>query len=200
MKDLKIHSSAKSCSDTHMSRPFVKNLLKISLTFTAQHTIRQDESLFTYNYHVCMLCLQVHFFEIMPEVKKNILNFGYRINFKFKGMLSPSFDRFYGVTKFILSSVNDLKFSVINFDESCDYLKEENGCNHNSKEYISDLRIYCRKIVPFVHYYKEQVSSYNHTVYSILMNEISLILPILLKDTKKKYNCIINNRFHRFGI
>ena len=70
-----------------------------------------------------------------------------------------SFDRFYVVTKFILPSVNDLKFSVINFDESCDYLKEEIGHNHNSEEYISDLRIYCRKIVPFVLYYKDQISS-----------------------------------------
>ena len=80
--------------------------------------------------------------EIMPELKKNILNFGYRINFKYKGMLVHSFDRFYVVTKFILPSVNDLKFSAINFDESCDYSKKENECNHNSKEYISDLRVY----------------------------------------------------------
>ena len=46
-------------------------------------------------------------------------------------------------------------------------LKEENEYNHNSKEYISDLRIYCRKKVPFVHYYKAQISSYNCTVHSI---------------------------------
>ena len=29
-----------------------------------------------------------------PELKKNILNFGYGINFKCEGMLSHSFDRF----------------------------------------------------------------------------------------------------------
>ena len=57
----------------------------------------------------------------------------------------------------------------------CDYLKEGNGHNHNSKEYLSDLRIYCRKIVLFPHYYKEQISSYNDTVHSISTNEISLI-------------------------
>ena len=100
--------------------------------------------------------------EIMPELKKNILNLGYRINFKYEGMLAHSFDRFYVVT-FILPSVNGLKFSVINFDESCNYLQEENGHNHNSKEYISYLRIYCRKIVPFAYYHKEQICSY-HTV------------------------------------
>ena len=35
-----------------------------------------------------------------PELKKNVLNFGYRVNFKYEQMLSLSFDRFYVVTKF----------------------------------------------------------------------------------------------------
>ena len=48
--------------------------------------------------------------DIMPELKRNILNFGYRINFKYEGMLSHSFDRFYVVTNFILPTVNNLKF------------------------------------------------------------------------------------------
>ena len=30
--------------------------------------------------------------DIMPELKRNILNFGYRVNFKYEGMLSHSFD------------------------------------------------------------------------------------------------------------
>ena len=34
--------------------------------------------------------------EIMLELKKNILKFGYGINYKYEGMLSHSFDRFYG--------------------------------------------------------------------------------------------------------
>ena len=36
----------------------------------------------------------------MPELKKNILKFGYGINFKYEGMLAYSFDRFYVITKF----------------------------------------------------------------------------------------------------
>ena len=40
--------------------------------------------------------------DIMPKLKKNILNFGYRVNFKYEGMLSHSFDTFYVVTKFKL--------------------------------------------------------------------------------------------------
>ena len=88
--------------------------------------------------------------EIMSELKKHILNFGYGINFKYKGMLAHSFDRFYVVTKFILPSVND-------FDETLNYLQGENGCDHNSREYISDPRLYCRKIVPFIHFYRKQM-------------------------------------------
>ena len=53
----------------------------------------------------------------MPKLKENILNFGYRINFKYEGMLVHPFNRFYVVTKFILPSVNHLKFLVIDFDE-----------------------------------------------------------------------------------
>ena len=40
---------------------------------------------------------------------------------------------------------------------------------------ISDFTV--RKIVPFIHYYRKQISSYNCTAHDILMNEISLILP-----------------------
>ena len=36
--------------------------------------------------------------DIMPELKRNILNFGYGVNFKYEGMLSHSFDQFYIVT------------------------------------------------------------------------------------------------------
>ena len=101
----------------------------------------------------------------MPELKKHILNFGYGINFKYEGMLVHFFDRFYVVTKFILPSVNDLNFSTIYFNETCDYLQEKNGCNENAKEYISLPTLYCKKIVPFVHYYREQISSFNCTTH-----------------------------------
>ena len=36
---------------------------------------------------------------IMPELKHNVLRFGYGVNFRYKGMLSHSFDRFYVVMK-----------------------------------------------------------------------------------------------------
>ena len=37
------------------------------------------------------------FIEIRPELHRNILNFGYGINYKYEGMLAHSFDRFYVV-------------------------------------------------------------------------------------------------------
>ena len=47
--------------------------------------------------------------EMKPELKKNILNFGSGINFKYEGMLAYYFNRFYAVTKIILPTINDLK-------------------------------------------------------------------------------------------
>ena len=67
----------------------------------------------------------------MPELKKNILNFGYRINFKYKGMLAHSFDRYCVVTKFVLPLINDLNFSPLNFDTKCHYLNDISH-DHNS--------------------------------------------------------------------
>ena len=37
--------------------------------------------------------------EIRPKLQRNILKFGYGINYKYGGMLAHSFDRFYVVTK-----------------------------------------------------------------------------------------------------
>ena len=58
---------------------------------------------------VCCVCRYTSV-DNMPELKINILNFGYRINFKYEGMLSHSFDRFYVVTKFILPVSMTLSF------------------------------------------------------------------------------------------
>ena len=51
-----------------------------------------------------------------PELQKNILKFGYGINYKYEGKLTHLFDRFYIVTKFMFPSVKDIKFSILNFD------------------------------------------------------------------------------------
>ena len=54
--------------------------------------------------------------DIMPELKKNIFNFGYGVNFKYEGMLSHSFDRFYIMTKFELPKTKDLKLPTFGFE------------------------------------------------------------------------------------
>ena len=71
---------------------------------------------------VCCVC-ECTSIDIMPEHKKNILNFGYEINFKYEGILSHLFDRFYVVRKFILPTVKDLKFWTVEFDPNCSYLE-----------------------------------------------------------------------------
>ena len=60
--------------------------------------------------------------DIMAKLKRNILNFGYGVNFKYEGMLSHSFDRFYVVAKFELPKVEDLRFTTVDFDSKCSYL------------------------------------------------------------------------------
>ena len=59
-------------------------------------------------------------------------------------MLAHSFDRFYVVIKFILLTVNDLKFSTIDFDDTCNYTQDKNGCSVEAKQYISNLVVPCQ--------------------------------------------------------
>ena len=88
--------------------------------------------------------------EIKPELQRNILNFGYGINYKYEGMLAHSFDRFYVVTKFMLPTIGDLKFSKLNYDYTCTYMKKEYTPNTDSRKYLTELRTYCNKIELFV--------------------------------------------------
>ena len=83
-----------------------------------------------------MLPLLEHVYQNKPELKKNILNFGYCINYKYEGMLAHSFDRFYMVTKFILPSIGDLNFSTLNYDNTCAYLDNKNMHNTNSQKHM----------------------------------------------------------------
>ena len=115
--------------------------------------------------------------KIEPELKKDILNFGYCINYKYEGMLAHPFDRFYVVTKLIFPSIGDLNFSTLDYDNICAYLDNRNMCNTDSKEHMPDLMTVCKNIEPFVLYYKRLIKSYNNTGHNILENEINFILP-----------------------
>ena len=62
------------------------------------------------------MCVQRFTIDTMPELKRNVLNFGYGVNFKYEGMLSHSFDRFYVVTKFELPKIKDLRLTMYSFN------------------------------------------------------------------------------------
>ena len=68
---------------------------------------------------IILLCLSSRYssVKIRLELQKNILKFGYEINYKYEGMLAHSFDRFYVVTKFILPKLDDFKLSPINYNK-----------------------------------------------------------------------------------
>ena len=112
-----------------------------------------------------------------PELQKNILKFGYGINYKYEGMLAHSFDRFYIVTKFMLHSMGDIKLSKLNFDHTCTYMNKEYVPNMDSRKYLTELKTYCNKVKRFVSHYHNLMKSYNTTVYNILENEIKPLLP-----------------------
>ena len=57
------------------------------------------------------------------------------------------------------------------------YLDNKNIHNAEMKKHILDLIMFCKKIGPFVIYYKRLIKSYNNTAHNILVNEIDLILP-----------------------
>ena len=59
---------------------------------------------------------------IMPELKHNVLRFGYGITCRYEGMLSHSFDRFYVVTKIEIPKVSDLSLTLFQFDYNCSHV------------------------------------------------------------------------------
>ena len=59
---------------------------------------------------------------IMLELKCNVLRFVYGVNFRFEGMLSHSFDRFYMVMKIEIPKVSDLNLTLFQFDYNCSHV------------------------------------------------------------------------------
>ena len=123
---------------------------------------------------------------IMPELKKNVLNIAYGVNFKYEGMLSHSFDRIYVVTKFELAKIKDLRLTTFSFNLTCKHL---NISNHYVQQYIK----HCKRIAPYVKFYKKQIEYYNHTAYEILKNVIGLILPTSGKRQKRFIGAILGS-------
>ena len=80
--------------------------------------------------------------DVMPELKKNVLNFGYGVNFKYEGMLTHSFDRFYVVAKYEIPKVEHLHLTTFAFDLMCNHLNISKKCY--PLRYIK----HCRRIAP----------------------------------------------------
>ena len=117
---------------------------------------------------------------VMPELKKNVLNFGYSVNFKYEGMLTYSFDRFYVVTKYEIPKIENLKFTTFSFDLMCNHL------NISKKSCLLRYVRHCRRIASYVKFYKQQIDYYNQTAYNILQNEIGLILPSFNNNNNRR--------------
>ena len=116
---------------------------------------------------------------IMPELKHNVLRFGYGVNFRYEGMLLHSFDRFYVVTKIEIPKVSDLNLTLFQFDYNSSHVVNiEKGTNFKVPSLIKDMfNVYCKNIIPYMYLYKHQVEYYEKTVYDILEKDIGLILP-----------------------
>ena len=115
---------------------------------------------------------------IMPELKQNVFRFGYRVNFRYDGILAHSFDRFYVVTRIERPKVSDLNLTVFQFDYNCSHVTHiEKDTKFKIQSTIKDMfKVYCRNIIPYMYLYKHQGEYYEKTVYNILEKDIGMIL------------------------
>ena len=116
----------------------------------------------------------------MPELKKNVLNFRYSANFKYEGMLTHLFDRFYVITKFERPKIDDLKLTTFTFDFACKHLM----CD---RTFMQKYLKHCQRIVPYIRLYQKQVQYYSQTTYNILQNEIKLFAHLNEPNRKKRF-------------
>ena len=92
------------------------------------------------------------------EFQKNILKFGYSINYKYVCTISHSFDRFYVVTNFQLSNVQDLQFMTIPYGKGCNHLEEAKSKGRYSLGLIEEVKEYCVKIALHIAYDKKETN------------------------------------------
>ena len=82
-----------------------------------------------------------------------------------------------------------MNFSKLIYDNTCACLDNKNIHNTYTREYLLDLIMFCKKVEPFVMYYKRLIMSYNNAAHNILKHEIDLILPQVSR--KQKHGIII---------
>ena len=83
---------------------------------------------------------------IMPELKQDVLRFGYGVNLRYEGMLAHSFDRFYVVTRREIPKVSDLNLTVFQFDDNCSHVTNiDKGIKFKSPDMIQNMfKQYCK--------------------------------------------------------
>ena len=64
------------------------------------------------------------------------------------------------------------------------YMDNKNAQNTETRKYMLDLKILCKKIEPFVVYYTKLINSYKNTAHNILEKEIKLLLPQVQRKQK----------------
>ena len=134
--------------------------------------------------------MEMNLGEIKTELQNNILKFGYGINYKYVGMMSHSFDRFYVVRKFELPKVQYLKFDIIPYDKGCHHLEEAKTKGGYNIGMIDEIKQYYIKIALHIDYYRKQIEYYNQTASDILTNEIALIPSTFTKNDRQKRGII----------
>ena len=123
---------------------------------------------------------------------------GYGNNYKYEGILAVStfvWEILCG-NKVYVTIYWRFELSKLNYDNTCAYLNNKNIHNNDTKKYLLDLVMSCKKIEPFVIYYKRLIISYNNTAHSILENEIDLILP----QVPRKHYHHISIQLHRVSL
>ena len=73
-----------------------------------------------------------------------------------------------------------MQFTTFAFDIMCNHL------NISKKSYLLRYIKHCRRIAPYVKFYKQQINYYKQTTYNLLQNEIGLILPNF-NNRKKRF-------------
>ena len=139
--------------------------------YKIQHQGKTELSLILIILYVC----GTSSISIMPELKLNILRFGYGVNFRYEGMLSHSFDRFYVVMKIEIPKVLDLNLTLFQFDYNYSHMVNiEKGMNFKISSTIKEMfDVYCKNIIPYMYLYKHQAEYSEKTVYDILEKDVN---------------------------
>ena len=160
--------------------------------FTKVHYKTQHQGKMAILLILILLVCDISAISIMPELKHNVLRFGYGVNFRFEGMLAHSFDRFYVVTRIEIPRVSDLNLTLFQFDYNCSHVANiEKDTSFKVPSTIKDMfKVYCKNMIPYMYLYKHQVEYYEKTVYDILEKDIGLILPKFeTKETNEHPKC-----------